>query len=195
MGVVAPGCENRPRPCPHSWGPGAAFKSLGRRLSLGLLSQGVDDSAIQAIAQELLSEHGAVVGEDELWRALILLPDVSEWAIAQAAPLVFALATEDTLFTVGVEEGRVSAQSRPLARHRLTVNMASGAGRQTEAQIVVRETIWTFGYLREAAVSPEPWRTIVGRVETNQRGQQRLDQREMLARAIASRAGWARFGG
>jgi hypothetical protein len=155
----------------------------------------VDDETISAITDELLQEHPTAVSDDERWEALNrilgLLPDVDEWATAESVPMVFAISS-DTLFTVRVPgDESVSVDSRPLTGHELIVRVVYGAAREAEAQITVREATWSFCHVGEAEdASREEWQEITGRVQTNQRGDQRLDQREKFARAIASRAGW-----
>jgi hypothetical protein len=153
----------------------------------------MDAATLDAITRELFKEHGAAVSDDdELWRALRLLPDIAEWAIAESVPAVFALSPEGTLFIVRTSEGgTVSVQSRPLDEKKLVVGMLSRKVRATDTEIV-REASWTFRYVTEVeGALRDEWQDIAGTVYLGQDGdERRRDQRETFARAIASRAGW-----
>jgi hypothetical protein len=157
----------------------------------------MNEETIAEIADELRREHDAVLADrdEQHWaalrRALDLLPDVAEWVIAAATPAVLAISPRGILFTVRADEDRgVSVESRPLAADKLIVRMALGPAIPIEGQTTMRRASWSFSYVGEAEDAPrDKWQDIRGRVDTDQRGQQRLDRRERFARRIA-RAGW-----
>lgn len=128
--------------------------------------------------------------DEAIRRAVAMLPDGTTCAIAKDAPAVIGLAPGDTIFVVRVlDDWIVEVLSAPLSGEGLTIKCVTGPPVPGGAR-VVRDVTWTFRYRGQPDDQLEDWQTITGWTAMNRDGQIEIDDREQLARAIASRVGW-----
>jgi hypothetical protein len=153
----------------------------------------MNDEAITAI---LASRHAAAekagknLPHDDIVRALRFLPDCDIWAIGDDGQAIFALLRDALVFTVGFRDsGGVTARSRPLEGRRLLVSLAWDQRQRTETGGMACATQWSFRYEGEREAHDE-WQQMTGLVVLDQFGNERLDDREKFARALAATAGW-----
>lgn len=124
-------------------------------------------------------------------RGLALLPDSPAWAISEDASALFALATDDVVFSLGLSsDSEWRLRSRPLHADRLRVRLSWSQPEQTETGGLTWNTTWMFFYPEERG--HDEWQRLRGSVIRDADGTERVDAAERFARAVAARAGWAR---
>jgi hypothetical protein len=124
-------------------------------------------------------------------RGLVFLPDSPEWAISEDASALFALAKDDVLFDLGLSsDGEWRLRSRALYADRLLVRLTWSQPEPIETGGLTWNTTWMFYYREERG--HDEWQRLRGSVVRDANGTERVDARERFARAIATRAGWAR---
>jgi hypothetical protein len=121
----------------------------------------------------------------EIEVALGLLPKPEASAVSDDPATLLLLGPTDVLFVISVEGGRVRVTSRPLDAPRLSVSLE-----WSEPAPGTRATRWAFAY----GDMRERWQTISGSVVVDRAtGGEDLDERELFARILASRAGWPSY--
>jgi hypothetical protein len=148
------------------------------------------ESAIRAEHSARIDQRGGRELEGALGRAIRALPSGCTWAVLEEEPAVIALAGH-TVFRVEQvsEEAKVRLTSRPLEAERLTVELVWGRVSNTPLRDAVQETSWTFGHIRSGVSAP--WLEIAGSIEIVRGEPEQPDRRELFARAVADKAGWA----
>ena len=144
------------------------------------------------IAHPGLMERELVRVYTEMGRAVKMIPAGSSWTVAEAEIAIYAH-REGQLFVAAMAPGepRVALSSRRLDPAKLSVQLEWEEGRPNEeVTLIVRGTRWTF---RHPGIERESWQRIDGRISVDHQGEERLDQREMFARALATFAGWESF--
>jgi hypothetical protein len=144
-------------------------------------------SAGEALARSV----GRDVLADIVERGLAFLPESPEWAISEDAGALFALTKDDVVFSLGLSsDGEWRLGSRPLYADRLLVRLSWSQSEPTETGGLTWNTTWMFDYREERG--HDEWRRLRGSVVRDANATERVDARERFARAIATRAGWAR---
>lgn len=123
-------------------------------------------------------------------RALEFVPTLGIWIVTADSSAVVSLQNDDRLFIVSAApDGRYPVSSQPLRAKQIIVSMEWGAGTATESG-VRWPTTWRFRYV-DSDASDERWQLLVGAVEHHRLTKgEKLDPPEILARAIAAKAGW-----
>jgi hypothetical protein len=148
------------------------------------------ESALQAAHSARIDQRGGAELQAALSRAIRGLPGGSTWAVLEDAPGVIALAGHTVFQIEEVAEGaQVRLASRPLDAERLTVALEWGRAATTPLHDTIQQTSWTFGHLRSGVSAP--WLQIAGAIEFARGEPERPDRRELFARAVADKAGWA----
>jgi hypothetical protein len=147
------------------------------------------EGALQAEHSARIEQRGGRELEAALARAIRTLPGGCTWAVVEDEPALIALAGH-TVFRIepASEEARVRLTSRPLEAERLTVELEWGRISRTPLQDTIQETSWTFGHVHSGVSAP--WLQIAGTIEIARGQPERPDRRELLARALADKAGW-----
>ena len=141
------------------------------------------EAAAQSVSRNL--PHGIVE------RGLAFLPGSPEWAISEDAGELFALTMDDVLFSLGFSsDSEWRLRGRPLHADRLLVRLSWSQPEPTETARLTWNTTWMFDYQEERG--HDEWQRLHGSVIRDAKGTERVDARERFARAIATRAGWAR---
>jgi hypothetical protein len=124
----------------------------------------------------------------EIESALRLLPKSDACAVSQDAATLLLLGPTDVVFTISAEGGKARVVSRPLNGERLRVSLE-----WSEPAPGTRTTRWDFSYEGEPG-QREPWQTVSGSVSVDRgTGREDVDERELFARMLASRAGWPSY--
>jgi hypothetical protein len=149
------------------------------------------EAEVSAVADTWARESRAAELElpwNEIETALRLLPKPDACAVSQDPTTLLLLGPTDVIFALTAEGGKVRVVSRPLNGERLRVSLE-----WSEPAPGSRATRWGFSYDGEPA-SREPWQTMSGSVSVDRgTGREDVDERELFARMLASRAGWPSY--
>lgn len=153
----------------------------------------MDKTVVDKVVRAFRGRHGAMSRtsdriEADLERALSVLPDRGQWAIASGSTAAVFARVDRTLFTVAFDKAkqRILLISRAVDVDDLVVRLELDEPDPMRGEIRWRGTKWLFCQGSNKALRL----TIDGLYSLSRDGEEECDQNETFARELAQLAGW-----